>query len=230
MTQRRSDPIRIMLDWIASVLGAFLHPPVRELPPPRPDDKPELDKVRRDGWEPFAGPIREIPKGLAERIEVYGDPSITYTRTGKIRVARKFARGFVVVPASALPSIGKRIYMNKKVVPYLREALRRASITAPDYIFERVGCYNPRHMRHDKRMPLSDHTWGIAFDINASRNRARYRRPGEPLPFAPGWEKYSDIPREVVDAFESVGFTWGGRWGNSPSGGFIDPMHFSLRA
>ena len=31
------------------------------------------------------------------------------------------------------------------------------------------------------------------------------------------------LPRAFVEAFESVGFSWGGRWK-----GYCDPMHFSF--
>ena len=120
--------------------------------------------------------------------------------------------------------------MHRLVAPYFVEAMRRAKVVTPGYSVTRIGCFNPRHMRHDKSRPLSDHTWAIAFDVNSSTNRAFYRKPTDPLPFEEGWEEFSSMPEAFVLAWESVGFTWGGRWGNGKRGGFCDPMHYSLRS
>jgi len=85
-----------------------------------------------------------------------------------------------------------------------------------------------RRMRHSKdpRVPFSDHTYGIAVDIDPGQNRAfsRKKYPDRPKPFEDGWEQYSSIPRSVVEIWEDLGWDWGGRWKN-----YCDPMHFSLR-
>jgi hypothetical protein len=209
-------------------LSTFLEPKKPRLPPPKPTEEEAMIELV-DGWPEFDGPLKSIPKGRKGMVEVYGDPSVTYTSKGTAKVSREFARKLHTVPADMLPGLSRRLYMHRAVSPYFREALRRAQLVAPDYKFERVGCFNPRHMRHDKSRPLSDHTWAVAFDINSSKNRARYRKPTDPEPFEPGWEKYSDLPEAVVLAFKSVGFQWGGDWGLGKRGGFSDPMHFSLR-
>jgi hypothetical protein len=196
--------------------------------PPAPSEEEEILEVV-DGWPLFDGPLGEIPSGRRGMIEAYGDPSVTYTKKGAAKVSREFARKLHTVPADLLPGLSRRLYMHRAVSPYFREALRRAQLVAPGYKFERVGCFNPRHMRHDKKRPLSDHTWGVAFDINASANRAFYRKRTDPKPFEEGWGKLSDLPKEIVEIFEGLGFQWGGRWGTGARGGFCDPMHFSLR-
>jgi hypothetical protein len=183
-----------------------------------------------DGWPLFEdGPLGEIPKGRRGMIEAYGNPSVTYTKRGAAKVSKTFARRLSTVPADVIAGYHRRIYMHDMVAPYFREAMRRSAMVAPGYVFKSVGCFNPRHMRHDKRRPLSDHTWGIAFDVNAKENRAFYRKPTDPLPFEDGWERFSDLSQSIINAWESVGFTWGGRWGTGKKGGFCDPMHFSLR-
>jgi len=197
------------------------------VPPPPSGDEVEV----AFGWEQFEdGPLGEIPSGRKGMIEAYGNPSVTYTKRGTARVSRKFAKQLSTIPADVIAGYHRRIYMHNLVAPYFREAMRRSAMVAPGYVFKSVGCFNPRHMRHDKRRPLSDHTWGIAFDVNAKENRAFYRKPTDPLPFDDdGWFGFSDLPQSVILAWESVGFTWGGRWGNGKRGGFCDPMHFSLR-
>ncbi len=213
---------------IFNLLQQFFEPAPPLILPPAPTEEDEVAELV-DGWPPFDGPLDRIPKGRKEMIEVYGDPFVTYTKAGKARVSREFARRLHTIPSSRLPGYGRRLYVNRIAGVYFIEALRRSNLVAPGYAFKRIGCFNPRHMRHDPARPLSDHTWGIAFDVNASENRAFYRKPHDPLPFEEGWRERSDLPKSVVLAWESVGFTWGGRWGNGKRGGFCDPMHFSLR-
>jgi hypothetical protein len=76
-------------------------------------------------------------------------------------------------------------------------------------------------------MPLSDHSWGVAFDVDSSWNGGYYPRPGEELePWSTTWMKIwpKGLPRDFVQAFRSTGFDWGGAWTT-----YVDPMHFSLR-
>jgi hypothetical protein len=195
--------------------------------PPAPSEEEEILEVV-DGWPLFDGPPGEVPSGRREMVKTYGEPHVTYTKTGTARVSKEFGRRLHTIPAALLPGYHRPIYMHRLVSGRFREALRRSRILAPSYEFKRIGCFNPRHMRHNKSMPLSDHTWGIAFDINASTNRAFYRKEKDPLPFEEGWESFSDLPIEIVEIFEGLGFSWGGRWGNKKPG-FCDPMHFSLR-
>lgn len=184
-------------------------------------------------FPPFDGGLERIPVGRKEMIEVYGDPGCKIKRglTGKIKVvpSKKWEyKNCSTIPAKAIPGYHRKIYMHTKVAPYFREAMRRATSENPLYKFKKIGCFNPRFMRFNPEMPLSDHTWGIAFDINSSQNKSFTRGKTTPMPLKPGWEEFSDIPEGVVCAFESVGFEWGGRWGKEV-GGYVDPMHFSLR-
>ncbi len=216
------------LEALFVFLKTFFEPRLPELPPPKPSEDDAMVELV-DGWPEFDGPLKSIPRGRKGMVEVYGDPSVTYSRKGTARVSKEFARRLHTVPAELLRGYHRRIYMHRLASPYFREALRRAKLVAPNYEFKRIGCFNPRHMRHDKSRPLSDHTWAVAFDINSAANRAFYRKPSDPKPFEDGWERFSDLPESVVVAFKSVGFSWGGDWGLGRRGGFCDPMHFSLR-
>lgn len=192
---------------------------------PQALDEP-LD-VQGPPWPHFDGPLSFLPRGRSGMLSAYGDPQVSYTSSGEAKVSRKWERAnMVIVPASLIPGYDKRLYMHRLVEPYFREAMRRASIVCPEYRPQRIGCFAPRHQRHDRKRPLSDHTWGIAFDVDPHLNRSFYQMPDAPKvePFGVGWESLSSLPEPFVSAFESVGFEWGGRWST-----FVDPMHFSLR-
>jgi hypothetical protein len=112
------------------------------------------------------------------------------------------------IETAAVPILG-RVTCNRRVVPQLRAALEEvrarglASLIDPgDY----GGCYTPRLLSAaDPGAGPGHHAWGIAIDINVSRN-----------PF--GGTPTQD-PR-IVAIFRRWGFTWGGRWL------FPDGMHF----
>jgi hypothetical protein len=140
-----------------------------------------------------------------------------------------------MVVARDLPMIPRgRIYCHRLVEPYIREALRRCQISCPDYKITRFGCFNFRHQRHDPDRPLSRHSWGIAVDVNPSENRGIYFKKGEqPEAFSDLWFDHwpKGMPREFVEAWQSVGWAWGADWdedGKSTDHTYLDPMHFEL--
>ncbi len=174
---------------------------------------------QRYEWKPTVSPI---PVGRKEMVQVYGDPAPQKGTDGKVRCSSAWeSRHCLTVSAARIPGYHRRIYMHKKAAPHFIEAMRRARRACPDYEFHKIGCFNPRRQRFDRYRPWSDHTWAIAFDLNDGTN---HWAPAGVEPFSQGWEAYSDLPRGVVEAFESVGFEWGGRWH-----GARDTMHFSLR-
>lgn len=129
------------------------------------------------------------------------------------------------------------VKVHRLVEPFFREALHRARQACPAY-FElfggtlRCGAFNYRHMRHDTDMPLSMHSWGICCDIEPAWNRGiTYRRGKCPAPWSERWWKVypRGMPRPIVDAFYSCGFSWGGDWDGDGLGSdqsYSDPMHF----
>lgn len=96
-----------------------------------------------------------------------------------------------------------------RVLEHLAPVRERSDIRT---VFSAMGgTYNPRTIAGTDR--LSAHAFGIAIDLNTAvsrywRSAATYK---------------NEIPREVVEAFESEGFIWGGRWHH------FDTMHFEYR-
>jgi hypothetical protein len=107
-----------------------------------------------------------------------------------------------------VPILGS-VTCHRALIAPLRRALARLQrdglgrlVDAGDY----AGCYAPRRIPGSGSLSL--HAWGLAVDLNASRNPQ-------------GSEPMQD--RRLVRAFEREGFTWGGRWPTAPDG-----MHFEL--
>lgn len=199
-----------IFEWFADLLrpgaldiAAGFHPD------PSPDDV-------------FEGPLSVIPSSREEVYRVFGNP-------GTSKPSRLWKRESMVV-AKNLPGIWNKcrgkLYIHHLAEPYLREALRRAEVQGCLDEIHKIGCYTFRHQRHDPRRPLSYHSWGIAIDINPKDNRARKFQKGlAPEPFTPEWEKWwpDGLSKDLVWCFESVGWSWGGRWTR-----FCDPMHMEI--
>lgn len=174
-------------------------------------------------WPDFDGGLDEIPVGRRGLVATFGDLDETIGEDGSIKVSRAWERASMRV-ARDLPGYKRPLYVHRLAEPYLREALRRALWAAPDWEPDRIGCFNPRRQRHSSTMPLSLHSWGVAVDIDSLENPGR--NVGEPVePWSPRWMRLwpLGLPRLVVEAFESVGWEWGGRWSS-----YVDPMHFQL--
>ncbi|MGL4738501.1 MAG: M15 family metallopeptidase [Cellulosilyticaceae bacterium] len=75
------------------------------------------------------------------------------------------------------------------------------------------GVYMARHIRWDRSKGISNHAWGTAIDLNASRFPLGKRIEVMKMPNNP-----NNILFEKV--FKVAGFSWG----NS----YADPMHFEL--
>lgn len=179
------------------------------------DDRTEAPPPK---WAPFDGPLARQPQTRREVYEVFGNPG-----TGAVDGAWEKAN---IITTRTLPGIPSKWYFqcHRLVEPYLREGLRRAQLAAPDYKIERAASFVFRHQRYDASRPLSYHSWGIAIDIDADRNFAKTFSPAAktPEPWSPEWTKIwpKGLPQAFIEAMESVGFVWGGRWK-----GFCDPMH-----
>lgn len=100
---------------------------------------------------------------------------------------------------------GNQISVHELLVPYLDNIQKEIKEKKIAYTFDDVQTFNIRSKRGGGGKSL--HSWGIALDINPSRNPQ-----GEP----------SDLPAEVIDIFKKYGFFWGGDWGGKDN----DPMHF----
>lgn len=169
-----------------------------------------LPEPKGPPWGLFEGPLEGIPVGRGEMLRVYGGPLFSYSYQGrKVRVSRRWKRRNMVL-AKGLPVVPRgKLYVHRLVEPYLREGLRRVIEVEPDWRPKRVGCFAPRHQRHDSSRPLSDHTFGCAIDFSDPDGKFRRER--------------SSVSDRVAEALKSVGFDWGGDWN------WRDEMHFSLR-
>jgi hypothetical protein len=96
------------------------------------------------------------------------------------------------------------IYMNKTMVDPFFKALKLVEKRKLESCIQSFdGCFALRKSRRNEKQSV--HSWGMAFDINASTNRL-----GEK----------PTIDLRLVHCFEEYGFVWGGRW-KCPDG-----MHF----
>jgi len=113
------------------------------------------------------------------------------------------------IATEVMPIIGP-MTCNRLIFPQLKAALDDiASQGLADKIHpgEYAGCYYPRFIAGTTT--LSNHSFGLAFDINTPGNQRG---------------TVGEIDRGVVAAFEKWGFTWGGTWH------YTDPMHFEMNS
>lgn len=182
-------------------------------------------------FEQFDGPLARRPRNLAEVVKTFGDPM----RGGLyLKVADpKWVKASIVQlhgATAVLPRFGWWYWKHHVLIDaYVREAFRRAELVAPGYakIERGTWAYNFRHMRHDVKLPLSYHSYGIAIDVNPDDNKAiRFATGKTPRPWSEAWMKLwpTGVSQGVVAAFESCGFSWGGRWK-----GYCDPMHMEWK-
>ena len=118
-----------------------------------------------------------------------------------------------------------RIGVHRSIVPRLETV--RAKLRDVKYPIDAqstVG-FNPRPVRSDGggEATFSTHAYGIAIDLNWNRNPycPLFPSVGKCTKCESALE--SDLPRELISAFESEGFEWGGNWS------VPDPMHFELQ-
>lgn len=89
-----------------------------------------------------------------------------------------------------------------------------------------TGFYNCRRMRHDPKLPFSEHAWARALDENWLQNPA-------------GNKLVTDMPPAMIADIQAVKtnsgafvFQWGGDWDRNPRSGhtYYDAMHFGVIA
>lgn len=192
-----------------------------------PDDKPEPDElviVHQGAFVPWPGPTPMTTAQWRAAVGTPGPKGSDWERKSIIDLKNLDERqGYTGI--------------HRFVAPYLVEGVTRVRSTG--YRLRRVGGYNYRHIRNDPDRPLSEHAKGLATDFNSNANFSRYFDEGDdgPEPFSSAWLKIWDHPdaitREAVEAMESCGWKWGGRWRAPRSKktgkklrGFRDPMHF----
>ncbi|MEX0832529.1 MAG: M15 family metallopeptidase [Actinomycetota bacterium] len=122
--------------------------------------------------------------------------------------ARRAAGGFLRmspgwehanIKRDTVPIIG-RVLCNRAILSQLEGAMREIKRSGLAHLVDPGdygGCYSPRFINRVPGLGISHHAWGIALDVNVSRN-----------PFG----TQPDQDRRIVDVFSKWGFTWGGAW------------------
>jgi hypothetical protein len=128
-----------------------------------------------------------------------------YTVIGGGRIAPDPAWVSAHIVTGTVPILGA-VTCNKSIFPQLEAALREVvarGLADEIHPGEYAGCYYPRFIAGTTR--LSNHSFGLALDLNVPGNQRG---------------TVGEMNRDVVQIFESWGFTWGGHWR------YTDPMHF----
>lgn len=81
------------------------------------------------------------------------------------------------------------------------------------YAFRPIRGYETKYKLTKNLKYLSNHSWGTAIDLNATSN-----------PMTSDGRVHTDMPRHVIDAANTWGFSWGGDY----TGKRKDPMHFEV--
>jgi len=127
---------------------------------------------------------------------------------GFLAVDRAWVKAHITL--TTVPILGK-VQCNRALIPQLRGALAEIERDNLAHLIDRAdyaGCYSARFVNRNPEAGISHHAWGVALDINVSRN-----------PF--GGTPHQN--RDIVDIFDKWGLTWGGLW-LVPDG-----MHFEFR-
>jgi hypothetical protein len=192
--------------------------PPTPTPSPAPTKKPANDSlfIKNPLDQPYYNPRLAYKCYNADKfIEVYGGGGTGGACYGN-------AKAYVDRNLTSVSILGKSITVHKDAYPYFQAVSNRLK-DFKGYKINTIGAYvfrcNVNASSVDRfdlcaeGCVLSAHAFGIAVDINWEEN-------------CNGCDKF-DMPREIIDAFESYGFRWGGRY-KSIFGATIDPMHFEL--
>jgi D-alanyl-D-alanine carboxypeptidase len=161
-----------------------------------------LDVAARLGLDPQAVQNVILVGGAADAVGSY-----SYSLLGGGRIAPQQSWVASHISTETMPVIGP-MTCNTAMFPQLRAALDEivadglASAIHPQ---QYGGCFVPRFIAGTTT--LSNHAFGLAFDINVPENQRG---------------TVGRIDPQVVAIFEKWGFTWGGTWH------YTDPMHFEL--
>jgi hypothetical protein len=132
---------------------------------------------------------------LAQLKKLFGEFPGQPRSDGSIRIDQAWIDSNA--PIVSIPILGET-RCHKAVVPQLTGALQEiADKGLAGLVRDFGGCFGPRFVNNNPASGVSHHAWGVAFDINVSRNLY-----GHPPVLDP----------RIVEIVERWGFTWGGRW------------------
>lgn len=207
------DPTRIPVEP-TEVIAPTKKP--TKAPTPVPTDEPVEDSLLVEDPldQPYYNPRLAYKCYNSDKfIEVYGGGGTGGACYGN-------AKAYVEKNLTSVSILGKSITVHKKAYPAFKAVSDKLK-NFKGYKINTIGAYvfrcNVNASSVDRfdlcadGCVLSAHAFGIAVDINWEEN-------------CNGCSNF-DLPREIIDAFESYGFRWGGRY-KSIFGSTIDPMHF----
>jgi hypothetical protein len=171
----------------------------------------KVEKIAGDGAEvdlltaPAQNPVAFLTGSKAAK--AFGAFSYRYFPDGTIQPDARWVRENI--RTATLPIMG-RVTCHRLMIPQLRGALQDVVDAGLAHTLSSYdGCYVPRFIERNPENSISLHTWGIAIDMDASKNYRGIDGTMHP---------------EVVNIFKRWGFRWGGDWT------YTDPMHFELAA
>jgi hypothetical protein len=160
----------------------------------------DVDIVAETGIDPGTVQSVNFVGTFAEAVGVFN-----YTPIGGGRVAPDPAWVRSHIVTEQVPLLGS-LTCNKYMMPQLKAALLEIQDAGlGDEIYQTAGCYYPRFIAGTTT--LSNHSFGLAIDINSLENQRGTVGQMHPT---------------VVAVFKKWGFAWGGDWR------YTDPMHFEL--
>lgn len=185
-------------------------------------------------WPAWDGPEAIQPRSYAEADLMLLVPPDHHSKENARWVASSIVECHGTGRYPRLPGVPEKwyVHVHRRIEPYLREGLRRAQLSAPEYRIERIGGYVWRTIRHRPGAPLSPHARGIAVDIDPDQNRGiTFKRGQAPRAWSAEWMRLwpACVTPAFVAAMESCGFTWGADWdedGATDDEVWLDPMHF----
>lgn len=164
-----------------------------------------LIKVLAPGSE-AADTEEPLPMGRAE-LGLGGTMNFQILDSGWIRPDPAWVEANIV--KAPVPILGS-VVCHRVMVPQLAAALgeiEQAGLALAIRPENYAGCYAPRFIDRNPDLPLSNHAFGLAIDLNSDTNTLG---------------TLGDMDPRVVEIFEKWGFEWGGGWDRP------DPMHFEL--
>ncbi|MGZ6752240.1 MAG: M15 family metallopeptidase [Nocardioides sp.] len=163
-----------------------------------------LDIVARAGLDIHAKQTAFLVGSVADAVGTFN-----YTVLGGGHIAPDPSWVASHIATQQVPILGS-VTCNRLLFPQLTAALNEIvdqGLAHTIHPSEYAGCYYPRFIAGTTT--LSNHSFGLALDINAIENQRGTAGRLDP---------------QVVAIFEKWGFTWGGTWH------YTDPMHFEMNS
>jgi len=145
-----------------------------------------------------------VPIGKAQLESVFGVIEYDEAEAGGVIITNGWEHRNII--NANLPVVGDQL-IHKRMVDPFTTALSKVKDTGADGLIKQFTVWCPRHKMHDPYSDLSTHSWGIACDINWATNPVGV---------------VGDLHPDIIAAFESTGFVWGGHWRTR------DDMHFQF--